>query len=253
MCHQWLSRLKLWVRTSSWRDVIDTTLCDTVCRWLATGRWFSPGNPVSSTNKTDHNTSIDYCYVALNTITPNKTKHLSLPTTARLTWRVSRAGKDLHILRNLNLSLVLVVHCVQLHVFMFLDQCCNVLQHFLVKTILGRVHICSHLFYSRFMFYCIKRVLFWKSSCRLTVQQRVPLVEQKQFTIPGYPSSPRFLLRYFSFLRFVLLTFCCPLYSSFNHCIVSSFWFTGPEYSWTISRWTLNTNQSINQSINLFD
>jgi hypothetical protein len=193
-------------------------------------------------------TSIDYCYVALNTITPNKTNISHYRKTARLTWRVSRAGKDLHILRNLNFSLVLVVHCVQLHVFMFLDQCYNVLQHFLVKTILERVHICSHLFYSRFMFYCIKRVLFWKSSCRLTVQQRVPLVEQKQFTIPGYPSSPRFLLRYFSFLRFVLLTFCCPLYSSFNHCIVSSFWFTGPEYSWKISRWTLNTNQSINQS-----
>jgi hypothetical protein len=28
-----------------------TTLCDKVCQWLATGRWFSPGPPVSSTNK----------------------------------------------------------------------------------------------------------------------------------------------------------------------------------------------------------
>jgi hypothetical protein len=33
--------------------VLDTTLCDKVCQWLATGRWFSPGTPVSSTNKTD--------------------------------------------------------------------------------------------------------------------------------------------------------------------------------------------------------
>ena len=24
-----------------------------VCQWLATGRWFSPGTPISSTNKTD--------------------------------------------------------------------------------------------------------------------------------------------------------------------------------------------------------
>jgi hypothetical protein len=31
----------------------DTTLCDKVCQWLAAGRWFSPGTPVSSTNKTD--------------------------------------------------------------------------------------------------------------------------------------------------------------------------------------------------------
>jgi hypothetical protein len=37
----------------SWRDVLDTTLCDKVCQWLATGRWFSPGTPVSSTNKID--------------------------------------------------------------------------------------------------------------------------------------------------------------------------------------------------------
>ena len=33
--------------------VLDTTLCDKVCQWLTTGRWFSPGTPVSSTNKTD--------------------------------------------------------------------------------------------------------------------------------------------------------------------------------------------------------
>ena len=30
-----------------------TTLCDKVCQWLATSRWFSPGPPVSFTNKTD--------------------------------------------------------------------------------------------------------------------------------------------------------------------------------------------------------
>jgi hypothetical protein len=35
----------------SWRGVLDTTLCDKVCHWLVTGRWFSPGTPVSSTNK----------------------------------------------------------------------------------------------------------------------------------------------------------------------------------------------------------
>jgi hypothetical protein len=36
------------------RGVIDATLCDEVCQCLATGRWFSPGTPVSFTNKTDH-------------------------------------------------------------------------------------------------------------------------------------------------------------------------------------------------------
>jgi len=48
-----LSPLELWVRTRSWRGVLDTTLCDRVCQWLATGRWFSSGTPVSSTNITD--------------------------------------------------------------------------------------------------------------------------------------------------------------------------------------------------------
>jgi len=37
----------------SWRGVLDTALCDTICQWLAAGRWFSPGTTVSSTNKTD--------------------------------------------------------------------------------------------------------------------------------------------------------------------------------------------------------
>jgi hypothetical protein len=38
------------------RGVLDTTLCDKVCQGLATGQWFSLGNLVSSTNKTDcHN------------------------------------------------------------------------------------------------------------------------------------------------------------------------------------------------------
>jgi hypothetical protein len=38
----------------SWQGLLDTTLCDKVCQWLTTGRWFSPVTPVSSTNKTDH-------------------------------------------------------------------------------------------------------------------------------------------------------------------------------------------------------
>ena len=38
----------------SWRSAPDTTLCGKVCQWLTAGQWFSPGTPVSSTNKTDH-------------------------------------------------------------------------------------------------------------------------------------------------------------------------------------------------------
>jgi len=29
----------------SWRGVLNTTLCDKVCQWLATGRWFFPDTP----------------------------------------------------------------------------------------------------------------------------------------------------------------------------------------------------------------
>jgi hypothetical protein len=40
----------------SWWGAFDRTLCDKYCQWFATGQWFSPGTPVSSTNKTDrHN------------------------------------------------------------------------------------------------------------------------------------------------------------------------------------------------------
>jgi hypothetical protein len=41
----------LWVRISMRAKC--TTLFNKVCQWLATGWWFSPGPPVSSTNKTD--------------------------------------------------------------------------------------------------------------------------------------------------------------------------------------------------------
>jgi hypothetical protein len=49
LCNQCLSPLMLWVRISIRARC--TTLCDKVCQWLATGRWFSLGPPVSSTNK----------------------------------------------------------------------------------------------------------------------------------------------------------------------------------------------------------
>ena len=47
-----LSPLISWVRISI--KARCTTLYDKVCQWLTTGRWFPPGSPDSSTNKTDH-------------------------------------------------------------------------------------------------------------------------------------------------------------------------------------------------------
>ena len=64
-----LSSLTLWVLTPLRRDVLDTKLCDKVCRWLEAGRWLSSGTPVSSTNKTDcHKKTEILLKVALNTI-----------------------------------------------------------------------------------------------------------------------------------------------------------------------------------------
>ena len=40
------------VQTPLGRDVLETTLCDKVCQWLAADLWFSLGTPVSSSNKT---------------------------------------------------------------------------------------------------------------------------------------------------------------------------------------------------------
>jgi hypothetical protein len=37
----------------SWRGLLDTTLCNKVCQWLAICMWFSPGTPVSSTDITE--------------------------------------------------------------------------------------------------------------------------------------------------------------------------------------------------------
>jgi hypothetical protein len=42
LCNQCLSPPMLWIRIPFRRGVLDTTLCDKLCQWLAAGRWFSP-------------------------------------------------------------------------------------------------------------------------------------------------------------------------------------------------------------------
>jgi len=59
----------LWVRIRSWSGILDTTLCDNVCQWIATGLWSSPGTPVSFINKTDrHDITEILLNVTSNTI-----------------------------------------------------------------------------------------------------------------------------------------------------------------------------------------
>ena len=49
LCNQCLSPLMLWVRVSF--SARCTTLCDKVCQWLATGKWFSP-DPLKQNKQT---------------------------------------------------------------------------------------------------------------------------------------------------------------------------------------------------------
>ena len=53
LCNQCLSSLTLWVQIPLRQGVLDTTLCDKVCQWLAAGQWFSLGNLLFPTYKTD--------------------------------------------------------------------------------------------------------------------------------------------------------------------------------------------------------
>jgi hypothetical protein len=64
----------LWRATTGSTEPIFLTwksICDKVCQWHATDRWFSLGTPASSTNKTDrHDITEILLKVVLNTITP---------------------------------------------------------------------------------------------------------------------------------------------------------------------------------------
>jgi hypothetical protein len=56
------------------------SFCDKLCQWLATGRWFSTGTPVSYTNKTHrHNITEILLKMVLNTINLNQTITLLSP------------------------------------------------------------------------------------------------------------------------------------------------------------------------------
>ena len=71
LCNQCLSPLMLWVPMSIRARC--TTICDNMCHWLATDRWFSPGPPVSSTKKSYlHDIADILLKETLNTTKQNK-------------------------------------------------------------------------------------------------------------------------------------------------------------------------------------
>jgi hypothetical protein len=61
-CYQCLLPLTLWVRIPLRQFVLYATLCEQVCQWLTTGRWFFPGTPVSSTNRTNRHDKTKNCW-----------------------------------------------------------------------------------------------------------------------------------------------------------------------------------------------
>ena len=92
--HHWSCEFE----SCSWWGVLDTTLCDKVCQSIVADRWFSPGTPVSSTNKTDHHYIAEMLLkVALNTIilTP---LHLSpLWYDLRSEWVIGSSTKQISL------------------------------------------------------------------------------------------------------------------------------------------------------------
>jgi hypothetical protein len=82
LCNQRLSPLWLWVRISIKSRC--TTLCDKVCQWLATGRWYSSDPPVSSTNKTDRH---DLTEIVLK-VTSNTIKQTNKQTTSDIIEKI---------------------------------------------------------------------------------------------------------------------------------------------------------------------
>jgi hypothetical protein len=76
LCNQRLSATKLWVRTPFMARCARYNIMWQSGKWLATGRWFSPGTPISSTNETDHHDITDILLkVALNTINNNNRQY----------------------------------------------------------------------------------------------------------------------------------------------------------------------------------
>ena len=112
----------------TWRGVLHTTLCDKVCRW------FSPGTPVSYTNKTDrHGITVILLKVALNTI--NQTNMFSYLTLQQLTVTQlsDRSLDNVHLFRPRHTTWKRGIHNSK-----YISTCVKM---FCFKQILGLVNI----------------------------------------------------------------------------------------------------------------
>jgi hypothetical protein len=88
-----------------WQGVLDTTLCDKVCQWLATGQWLSPSTLVSSTNKTDqYNITEILLKVALNTINQTEPYSLRLSTSLKPGYQMFKGSLPQSVMRLVNVT-----------------------------------------------------------------------------------------------------------------------------------------------------
>jgi hypothetical protein len=122
-CNHCLSPLYLWVRIPLKWGVLDTTIYEEVCRWLAAGWWFSPGTSISLTtvrvivfNATFNNISVISWWLRKSKY-PEKTTNLPQVTDkllhillyrVHLTWagfeltNSDRINLHLSVMRNVN-------------------------------------------------------------------------------------------------------------------------------------------------------
>jgi hypothetical protein len=130
MWNQCISPLKLWVRFEprSWRGGLDTTICDKVCQSLATGRLFSPGTPVSSSNKN---------------------------SPPRYSWNIAKSGAKHHILKpnqtlgHMHLLPILAVMYRFFVIIFYCDKLSNKIGHKLLQLILSPLLTCTmHILYN---------------------------------------------------------------------------------------------------------
>ena len=122
-------------------------IIDKVCQWLATGRWFSPGPQVSSTNKTDHHNITEILLkVALNTIKQINIKFivwsvcLSYVGSCFVKIRVMKI-KSLRIISRINSKYNYVKHINKIFSYFFLHNC-NIL-HLSKNMLYLCTYICS--------------------------------------------------------------------------------------------------------------
>ena len=93
-CMYILSNIFYWKNVICLYILLETTLCEKVCQWLAISRWFFPGTPVSSTNKTDHYDITEILLkVALNTINQTKLSVLELFVLSIILYHCYCAGR----------------------------------------------------------------------------------------------------------------------------------------------------------------